>query len=220
MAISEAMRDIIHEPLALLGGPKAVSDGDAQMHGDLFHWPIVTAEDEEAVISVLRKGTMSATDITRRFEDEFSRYLGTHYALAHCNGTTALLSAMYAAGLKRGDELICPSITYWASALQAFSLGATAVFADIDPETLCLDPSDIERHLGPRTKAIMVVHYCGHPTDMDPVMSIARKHGLRVIEDVSHAHGTLYKGQMCGTFGDVAAMSMMAGKSFAIGEAG
>jgi dTDP-4-amino-4,6-dideoxygalactose transaminase len=100
------------------------------------------------------------------------------------------------------------------------SLGATPVFADIDPETLCIDPRDIEHRITPRTKAIVVVHYCGHPADMDPILAIARKHKVKVIEDVSHAQGSLYKGRKCGTLGDVAGISMMSAKSFAIGEAG
>ncbi len=86
--------------------------------------------------------------------------------------------------------------------------------------TLCIDPQDIEHRITDRTKAIIVVHYLGHPADMDPIMPIARKHGIKVIEDVSHAHGGLYKGRKVGTFGDVAAMSLMTGKSLAIGEAG
>ncbi len=206
------------EPLAILGGVRAVPEGNA--HKRLFHWPIVTEEDEQAVLEVLRSGTMSGTELTKRFEAEFAQFMGVEHALAHCNGTMALLAAMYAVGLGRGDELICPSVTYWASALPAFSLGATVVFADIDPRTLCLDPDDLERHITPHTKAIMVVHYCGHPADMNRVLAVAHKHGLKVIEDVSHAHGTLYEGRMCGTFGDVAAMSMMAGKSLAVGEGG
>jgi dTDP-4-amino-4,6-dideoxygalactose transaminase len=119
-----------------------------------------------------------------------------------------------------GDEVICPSVTYWASALPAFSLGATVVFAESDPKSLCIDPRDIEHRITDRTKAIMVVHYLGHPCDMDPIMEIARKHGIKVIEDVSHAQGALYKGRLVGAIGDVGAMSCMSGKSFAIGEAG
>jgi perosamine synthetase len=218
MAGSEVVREISDKRLALLGGPRAVQESKADEH--LFHWPIVTEEDERAVVEVLRAGTMSGWDITRRFEEEFARYLGTRHALAYPNGTMALLAAMYAAGVRRGDEIICPSITYWASALPAFSLGATVVFADIDPRTLCIDPEDIERHIGPRTKAIVVVHYCGHPAEMDRILKVARGHDLKVIEDVSHAHGSLYKGRMCGTFGDVCAMSMMGAKSFPIGEGG
>jgi dTDP-4-amino-4,6-dideoxygalactose transaminase len=204
------------EFLALLGGPKAVPREDES----LFHWPIVTHEDEQAVLDVLRAGNMSDWDITQQFEREWAAYQGTRYALAHCNGTAALLAAMWAAGLGRGDEMIAPSLTYWASATQVMSLGATPVFADIDPVTLCIDPNDVEHRITPRTRAIMVVHYCGHPADMDPILAIARRHNLKVIEDVSHAHGSVYKGRMCGSIGDVSAMSMMARKSFSIGEAG
>jgi dTDP-4-amino-4,6-dideoxygalactose transaminase len=116
--------------------------------------------------------------------------------------------------------MICPSVTYWASAAPALALGAAVVFADIDPVSLCLDSGDIQRHIGPRTRAIMVVHYCGHPADMDPILEIAHRHNLAVIEDVSHAHGALYKGRMVGSFGNVSATSMMTLKSFAIGEGG
>ena len=212
------LAEISGRNLAILGGPKAIPNTGS--HADMFRWPIVTKEDEQAVVQVLRSGTMSALDVTRLFEAEFAAWQGSRFALAHCNGTAALLAAMYAVGLRRGDELICPSITYWASALQAFSLGATVVFADVKPHSICIDPRDLDRRISRRTRAIMVVHAYGHPADMDPILAIARKHGLKVIEDVSHAHGALYKGRKVGTFGDVAAMSMMGSKSFAIGEAG
>ena len=202
--------------LALLGGPKAVTLDP----GDMFTWPIITREDEEAVLAVLNRRAMSDTDITTAFEAEFAQWMGQKYAVACSSGTAALQAAMYAVGLRAGDELICPSMTYWASCLQAFSLHATVVFADIDPETLCIDPKDIEHRIGPRTKAIMAVHYLSHPADMDAIMDIARRHGLKVIEDVSHAQGGRYKGRKLGTFGDVAAMSLMTGKSFATGEMG
>lgn len=203
-------------PLACQGGPKAVTTAP----GDLFTWPIVTGEDEAAVVDVLRRGAMSGTDITKRFEAEFAAWLGVGHALGTCNGTAALLAAMWACGVGAGDEIICPSMTYWASAAPALQLGAAVNFADIDPQTLCIDPADIEHRIGPRTKAIVVVHYAGYACDMDAIMALARRHGVRVIEDVSHAQGSLYKGRQCGTLGDIGAMSMMAGKSFAIGEAG
>lgn len=206
------------ETLAILGGPRAVSPDPRDE--ELFRWPIVTSQDERAVLDVLREGKMSQWDITMEFEKEFAAWMGRKHALGYCNGTMALQAAMYAVGLGRGKELICPSLTYWASALQAFSLGATVMFADVDPRSLCIDPADLPRRITPRTKAIMVVHYCGHPADMDAILPIARKHGLAVIEDVSHAHGTLYKGKKVGTFGDIAAMSMMSAKSFPVGEGG
>jgi dTDP-4-amino-4,6-dideoxygalactose transaminase len=202
--------------LAIKGGTKAVS-GEP---GDAFTWPIVTREDEEAVLEVLRRGAMSSLDVTRQFEAEMGQWMDMPYTLAVCNGTAGLLAAMWACGVGAGDEIICPSVTYWASALPALSLGASINFCDIDPVTLCLDPDDIEHRIGPRTKAIVVVHYCAHPADMDRIMAIARKHGVKVIEDVSHAQGGLYKGRMTGTIGDIAAMSLMSGKSFPIGEGG
>ena len=202
--------------LALLGGAKAVTVDK----GEMFDWPIVNSEMEESVLSVLRAGNMSGTDITEQFENEFADWHGVKYGLAANTGTAALHAAMYGAGVGRGDEIICPSLTYWASCLQVYSLGGSVVFADVDPDTFCIDPNDIEHRITDRTRAIMVVHYCGQPADMDRIMPIARKYGLKVIEDVSHAHGALYKGKMVGTFGDVAGISVMTGKAFAVGEGG
>jgi len=202
--------------LALLGGQKAVQSDP----GDIFTWPIITKEIEDAVLEVLRAGKMSDIDVTEKFEREFAEWLGVKYALGHNTGTAALHSAMFGIGIGHGDEIICPSITYWASCLQVYSLGGTVVFADIDPETLCVDPKDIEHRITPRTKAIMVVHYLGMPADMDAIMDIAGRHNLKVIEDVSHAHGALYKGRMVGTFGDVAGFSIMSGKALPAGEGG
>jgi hypothetical protein len=163
---------------------------------------------------------MSGTDVTITFENEFAKWMGLSHTVAYTSGTMALAAAMFSIGLGRGDELICPSLTYWASCIQAYLFGATPVFCDVDPNTLCIDQKDFERRITPNTKAVMVVHYIGHPADMDAIMAIAKKHNIKVIEDVSHAQGGLYKGKKLGTFGDVAAMSLMSGKSFAIGEAG
>lgn len=207
---------LVDQKLALHGGPKTIEIDEPE----LFHWPIVTEEDEQAILGVLHAGTMSGTDITRTFEREFAQWEGTKHALATCNGTAALLAAFWACEVGAGTEIICPSMTYWASAVPALQLGAAVNFADVEPDTLCIDPDDIEHRIGPNTKAIVVVHYAGHPADMDRILPIAQKHGVRVIEDVSHAHGALYKGKLTGTLGDIAPMSMMAGKSFAIGEAG
>ena len=202
--------------LAIHGGPKAVTKD----WSDVFRWPIITEEDEAAVLEVLRSGDMSGTGITKEFEQDCSEYFGVPYCLAHCNGTAALLGAMYACGVGVGDEIICPSVTYWASALPCYSLGASVVFADCDPDTLNIDPGDIEHRITDRTKAIVVVHYCAYPCEMDEIMAIAKKRGIMVIEDVSHAHGSLYKGRMTGSIGDIAAMSIMSQKSLVAGEGG
>ena len=204
------------DELAIFGGPPSVQLEPR----DLFTWPIITREEEDAVLDVLRRGAMSGVDVTRQFEADFAAWQGTRYALGFNNGTAAIQAAMFGCHVGVGDEIICPSITYWASALPCFSLGASVVFADIDENSLCLDPNDIEHRITPRTKAIVVVHYLGYPCDMDAIMEIARRHDLKVIEDVSHAQGGLYKGRKLGTIGDVGAMSMMSAKSFAVGEAG
>ena len=202
--------------LAIKGGPQAVRTDP----GDMFTWPVITREDEEAALEVLRAGKMSATDVTVKFEREFAAWHGMKYALAHNTGTAALHSAMFACGVGVGDEIICQSLTYWASALPALNLGATIVYAEVDPNTLTLDPEDVERKITERTKAIIPVHYCGYPTDMDPIMEMADARGIKVIEDVSHAHGGLYKGRLVGTIGHVGAMSVMSGKALPVGEGG
>lgn len=210
------MRALEHTKLALHGGAKAVTSEE----GDMFTWPIITREDEEAVLEVLRRGAMSDMDVTREFEERYAKWQGSRYALGFCNGTAALQAAMFACKIGCGDEVIGQSPVYWAAILPCYSLGATPVFADIDPVTLCIDPNDIEHRITSRTKAIVVVHNLGHPADMDEILKVARKHNLLVIEDVSHAQGGLYKGRKLGTLGDISAASLMTGKSLVAGEAG
>lgn len=204
--------------LALFGGQKAVQ---AEL-GDVFTKipSSVMKEMENVVLDVLRKWKMSDEDITMEFEKRYADWHGMKYGLGFSNGTASILAAMYGVGVGRGDEIICSTLTYWASCLQSFSLGATIVFADIDSKTLNIDPKDIEKKITDKTKAIIVVHYTGYPADMDAIMEIARKHDVKVIEDASHAHGALYKRRMVGTLGDVSAFSLMSGKSFSTGEAG
>jgi dTDP-4-amino-4,6-dideoxygalactose transaminase len=202
--------------LAIFGGPRAVKSDPK----DMFTWPIITKEGEKAVLEVLRAGKMSETDVTMQFEKEYAKWHGVKYALGFNTGTAALHSAMWACGVGTGDEIIGPSLTYWASVLPALNLGASIVFADIKPDTFCIDPDDIERRITKRTKAIVVVHLYGYPCDMAPIMKIAKKHGIKVIEDVSHAHGALYKGKLVGTIGDVGCFSIMSGKALACGEGG
>lgn len=205
--------------LALFGGPKAVTC-NTDLNAPMKKWPIFTEEEENAVLDVLHKNSMSETALTKEFEAEFAKWMGVKYALGFNNGTASLMAAFYGAGVRKGDEVICPSVVYWAACTSLLSLGATPVFADLSEDTLCIDPDDIERKISDKTKAIIVVHYLSHPCDMDRIMAIAKKYNLKVIEDVSHAQGGTYKGRMLGTIGDVAGISLMAGKSFAIGEAG
>jgi len=212
MVLEEQMKN----KLALFGGEKAVKSEQ----GDMFKWPIVTDRHEQSVLRVLRAGQMSGFEVTKEFEKKYAKMLGRKFGLAYNNGTAAILGAMYGLGIGAGDEVISPSLTYWATAAPAYSLGATPVFADVDPDTICIDPKDIEHRITPRTKAVIVVHYAGMPADMDAIMEIADRHNLKILEDCSHAHGALYKGKEIGTFGDAAAFSLMSGKSLAVGEAG
>lgn len=205
--------------LAFLGGPKAINE-EAIANSDIMTWPIYTKEDEAAIVDVLYKRCASETAITKEFEAEFAKWNGTKYALGFCNGTASIFAALYGVGVRRGDEVIMPSVVYWAAGTQVLSLGATPVFANIDEETLCIDPDDIEARITSRTKAIVAVHYLGHPCDMDRIMAIAKKYNVKVVEDISHAQGGLYKGRKLGAIGDVGAMSLMGGKSFAVGEGG
>ena len=207
----------MRQKLALLGGTPAFDP--SQDPKALRTWPIMTEEDEAAALEVVRANSFSGTDITQKLEAEFCQWLDCKYALAFCNGTMSLAAAMYGVGLKAGDEIICTTKTYWASIVQAMTFGAVPVFCNID-NNLSMDPGDIERCISPRTKAIMAVHYNAYPCDMDPIMAIAEKHGLKVIEDVSHAQGGMYKGRRLGTIGHVAGMSLMSQKSFAAGELG
>jgi dTDP-4-amino-4,6-dideoxygalactose transaminase len=201
----------------------AVTRGETkrlEVPDDLFAWPIVTEEDERAVLEVVRRGGMSGRDVTLQFEKEVAEYHGTRHALAFCNGTASLLGGMYGCGVGAGDEVIAPAYTFWATVMPALNLGASIVFADVRPDTLTIDPDDIEPRVTERTKAILALHICGHPADMDPIVEIARRHKLKVIEDVSHAQGGLYKGRMLGAVGDVGCMSVMSWKSLAVGEGG
>lgn len=203
--------------LALHGGEPAVKKTAQE---NLFHWPIITSEDEEAVVGVMRARKFSNQDIAKEFESKYAAWQGSKYGLACMNGTAALNASFWACGIGAGDEVISPSMTYWATCQGVLQLGATVNFADIDPVTLTIDPKDIEHRIGPKTKAIIVCHWCGHPCDMDPIMEIAAKHNLKVIEDVSHAQGGWYKGRRVGTIGHISAASLMSGKAFPIGEGG
>ncbi|MCY3763217.1 MAG: DegT/DnrJ/EryC1/StrS family aminotransferase, partial [Gemmatimonadetes bacterium] len=124
------------------------------------------------------------------------------------------------ASARLGRSRLLGLTSYWGSVLQVFSLGATVVFAEVDPQTLTIDPADIEHRITPRTRAIVAVHLSSYPSEMDAIMGLAAKHGLKVIEDVSHAQGGEYKGRLLGTIGDVGAMSIMSGKSLVSGEGG
>jgi dTDP-4-amino-4,6-dideoxygalactose transaminase len=155
------------------------------------------------------------------FEQEFATYCGTTECIALNSGTSALHLALLAAGVGPGDEVITVPFTFVASVAAVCYTGARPVLVDIDPRSFTMDPSAIEAAITPRTKAILPVHLYGQPADMDPIMEIARRHGLVVIEDAAQAHGATYKGRPVGSIGDMACFSFYPGKNLgAYGEGG
>ena len=155
------------------------------------------------------------------FEEEFSGYCGVDHGIGVNSGTDALFLACMACGIGKGDEVITMSYTYIATALAISMTGAVPVLVDIDEKTYSIDIEKIEKVITKKTKAILPVHLYGHPTDMDPLMEIAKKHGLMVIEDVAQAHGMLYKDKKAGGIGDIGCFSFYPTKNLgAFGDGG
>ena len=156
-----------------------------------------------------------------QFERDFAEYCGTKYCVGVGNGLDALMLSLKALGIGQGDEVIVPSNTYIATALAVTYTGATPVFVEPKIETFNIDPDKIEAAISKKTKAIMPVHLYGQACEMDPIMEISKKYGLKVIEDCAQAHGATYKGHKVGTFGDAAGFSFYPGKNLgALGDAG
>jgi dTDP-4-amino-4,6-dideoxygalactose transaminase len=155
------------------------------------------------------------------FDEQFARYCGTEFGIGVGSGTEALHLALVACGVGAGDEVITVSNTFFATVEAIALAGAKPVFADIDPRTYNMDPSQIEDKIGRKTKAIMPVHLYGHPADMEPILGVARAHDLKVIEDACQAHGAEYRGKRTGSLGDVGCFSFYCSKNLgAYGEAG
>jgi perosamine synthetase len=155
-----------------------------------------------------------------RFEEEFAKFCGARYAVACNNGTTALHLAMLAMDVKPGDEIIVPTLTYVAPVNAIRYCGGTPVLVDSEPVTMNLDPVCVEKRISSKTKGIVVVHLYGHPADMDPILDLARRHSLFVVEDAAEAHGATYRGQTVGTLGDIATFSFFGNKLVSTGEGG
>ncbi len=182
-----------------------------------------TIKDEiiPAITAVIEKTQFVRGSATRQFEEDFARYCETEHAVAVGNGTDALLLALRAVGIGEGDEVITTPFTFTATGEAIHWVGAKPVFVDIDENNYTIDASKIEAAITDKTRAIIPVHLYGHPAEMDAILSIARKHDLKVIEDAAQAHGALYKGKKVGQFGHVACFSFYPGKNLgAYGDAG
>ena len=203
------------EKLALLGGKPLLAE-------DFFKkWPPVTQQDRDYVMSVLDRGVSSAdTPHIRAFETEWAEYVGTKYALMTNSGTSALHMCVAALGLGPGDEVIIPAFTFLASATSVLHHNAIPIFVDVDPATMLIDVAKIEEKITERTRGIMPVHLNGVACDMDPILAIAKRHKLVVIEDCAQAHGSRYKGKKVGNFGHMAEFSINQWKHLSAADGG
>lgn len=181
----------------------------------------IRAEVNLAIQGVLDSCQFTLGSEVEAFEQEFAAYCGASHGVGVNTGTSALHLALLAAGVGPGDEVITVPFTFVATVAAIRYTGATPVFVDIDPHSFTLDPAALEAAITPRTKAILPVHLYGHPADMDPILAIARRHGLVVIEDAAQAHGAEYKGRRVGSLGDLGCFSFYPGKNLgACGEGG
>lgn len=180
-----------------------------------------TEEEEQAVLDTLRSKWISIGPKTAELEEKFAQMLGAKYAVGLTNSTVALHLAMVLNDIKEGDEVICPSLTFVATANAIRYVGAIPVFADIVSfDDLTIDPIDIENKITSKTKAIMVMHYGGFACDMEAIMNIAKKHNLKVIEDACHGPLSEYNSKKLGTIGDVGTFSFFSNKNISTGEGG
>ncbi len=184
-------------------------------------WPQWNPEtDEKELLSVIRSGKWSRAAMVTEFEDKWAKAVGTERCLAVVNGTNALVTALAQFNIQAGDEVIIPPYTFIATATAVLSNGALPVFVDVDPETFQIDPAKIEAKITSRTKAIIPVHILGLPADMAPIMAIAKKHNLIVIEDACQAHLAEYQHKKVGNIGNAGCFSFQNSKNLAVGEGG
>lgn len=202
--------------LAIEGGPRTLPEGLERS------WPIITQEDKDAVMRVLDRGVTWGPDAPEKvaLEREWADYVGAKHCLVTNSGTSALHACVAGIGVQPGDEVLVPAFTFWATAQAVLCQNAIPVFVDIDPVSYNIDPKKIEEKINERTKAIIVVHVHGLPCDMDEINAIAKKHGLKVLEDAAHAHGARYKDRKPGVLGDMAMFSLNGTKNLPGGEGG
>jgi len=206
--------------LAINGGERCVANPVEP------RWPVVDQHDVDHMAQVVRAGRGGWCRLglddgeVSTFEREWAAYHDARYCLALNNGTVAIECALQGLGLRPGDEVIVPAITFVASASGVLMARGIPVFADVDPETCQIDPDDVERKVTKRTRGVLVVHYAGYPVDLTRIKELAARHGLFVLEDCAHAHGTEWEGRKVGAIGDVGTFSFQGSKSLTCGEGG
>jgi dTDP-4-amino-4,6-dideoxygalactose transaminase len=185
-----------------------------------FHRPWIDADSIQAVVRTLESGWITRGPETEAFEKAFAEYLGCRAAIGLNSCTAGLHLSLVALGIGAGDEVITSPITFPATANVIVHQGATPVFADVEPDTLNLDPAQVAARITPRTKAIMPVHFAGHPCPMAPILELAERHRLHVIEDAAHAIEASESGRKIGAIGQLTAFSFYATKNLTTGEGG
>ncbi|HEY7210259.1 MAG TPA: DegT/DnrJ/EryC1/StrS family aminotransferase [Bryobacteraceae bacterium] len=184
-------------------------------------WPVFDETERAAVLEVLESGSWGGySSKVPEFEQAFAGWHGARFGISASNGTVTLEAALIAAGIGPGDEVIVPPITFIATATAVLRVGAVPVFVDIEPAAYNLDPGRISEAITPATRAIIPVHFAGHPADMDALLEIARTHNLILIEDAAHAHGASWNGRKVGTFGHFGSFSFQQSKNMTAGEGG
>ena len=185
-----------------------------------FHVPDIGDDEIQSVVETLRSGWLTTGPKVRQFEADFANFVGCQHAVAVNSGTAALHLALDAVGIKDGDEVIVPTMTFTATAEVVLYFKAMPVLVDCETDTLNIDPDQIERKITSKTRAIIPVHIAGQSCDMDRILQIARRYNLRVIEDAAHALPALFRGKMVGTIGDITCFSFYATKTITTGEGG
>ena len=212
--MSQQKSNVLDDRLALFGGSPIV-DSPAPL------WPFFDHTDREALDDVLETRVWGGYhEAVAELERRFAAFHDAKYGIALANGTVSLEIALTAAGIKPGDEVIVPPITFVASATAVARVGATPVFVDIDPQTIDLNPGLIEQSITERTRAIVAVHFAGHPVDLDRVVPLCDQYKLTLIEDCAHAHGASWNEQRVGSFGKFGSFSFQASKNMTAGEGG
>jgi len=183
--------------------------------------PLLKGNEEKYLLECIRTGWISSEGpFIKQFEEQFASIVNRAHAIAVCNGTAALDTAIAALGIGPGDEVIMPTFTIISCITQIIRAGGSPVLVDSNPETWNMDVEQIEAKITPRTRAIMVAHIYGLPVDMAPVLELAGRHGLQVIEDAAEMHGQTYRGSPCGSFGDISTFSFYPNKHITTGEGG
>ena len=202
------------EKLALFGGTPVTTEAFAE-------FPVFDHREEEALAEVLRSRSWGGYNPkVKEFEARFAEFHDARFGITAANGTVTLETALLAAGIGPDDEVIVPPISFIATATAVLRVGAKPVFADIDRRTCNIDPQRVREKVTARTKAMIPVHFAGHPADIDELMKIGAENGLVVIEDSAHAHGACWKGKSVGSFGDFGSFSFQASKNLTAGEGG